>query len=123
MPFPKLTYQGLKRCGKKVYAVDPSTSTVDGDQAYPDLGALPEKVQAVVLELPEQETAQWVEQAIAAGIRELWIHQGTDTPEALEIAAKQGITPRTGTCAVMYLTPRWSAHPPHRLIMKLLGKY
>ena len=28
-----------------------------------------------------------------------------------------------GTCAVMYVIPGWSAHAPHRWIMRLLGKY
>jgi predicted CoA-binding protein len=123
MPFPKLTYGGLKSLGKKVFAVDPSGGSVEGDPTYAELGALPEPVEAAVLEVPSEETSSWVQKVADAGIRELWIHMGTDTPEALRLAAERGIKPRTGTCAVMYVTPGFSMHAPHRWIMKLLGKY
>ncbi len=123
MPFPEITYGALKALGKKVYAIDPGGGTVAGDRTYADLGALPEPPDAVVLELPNEETAAWVKKVADAGISELWIHMGTDTPEALALAAELGIKPRTGTCAVMYVTPGWSMHAPHRWIMKLLGKY
>jgi uncharacterized protein len=123
MPFPQITYGALKALGKKVFAVDPGGGAVEGDPSYPDLASLPEPAEAVVLELPSDETAEWVKQVADAGIRELWIHMGTDTPQALALAKERGLEPRTGTCAVMYITPRWSMHAPHRWIMKLLKRY
>jgi len=56
-PFPKLTYKALKQSGKTVYAVDPSIDEIEGDRTFADLGALPTPVEAVVLELPKEETA------------------------------------------------------------------
>ena len=53
--FPKLTYGALRQQGRKVFAVDPSASEIEGDKAYPDLASLPEKVEAVVLEVPKEE--------------------------------------------------------------------
>ena len=47
MPFPKLTYRGLKRLGKKVLAIDPSAHDVEGDPTYPDLAQVPEPVDSV----------------------------------------------------------------------------
>ena len=121
--FPKLTYNGLKQLGKTVYPVDPSVETVEGDPAFPDLGALPGPVQGVVLEVPKEETAAWVEKVAAAGVRDLWIHMGTDTPEAVEAARAHGIDTHTGTCAVMYVTPGFTYHSIHKWIMKAVGKY
>jgi len=121
--FPKLTYTKLRDAGKTVYAVDPSVEEVQGDVAYRDLAALPGPVEAAVLELPKGETADWVARVADAGIGAVWIHQQTDTPEALELARERGLEVCAGTCAVMYVTPGLSPHSPHRWIMKLVGKF
>jgi uncharacterized protein len=89
--FPKLTYNALKKRGKTVYAVDPGAETVEGDQAWPDFSSLPSPVDAAVLELPKEETAEWVGRAADAGIAEVWLHQMTDTPEALTAAKEHGL--------------------------------
>ena len=121
--FPKLTYNALKKAGKPVYAVDPSIDEVEGDRTFADLTALPAPVEAVVLELPKDETAAWVARAADAGIKAVWIHQHTDTPEALALADERGLEVCAGTCAVMYVTPGFSGHAPHRWIMRALGKF
>jgi predicted CoA-binding protein len=119
--FPLLTYGGLKDRGKTVYPVDPSSETVEGDTAYPDLASLPGAVDAVVVEVPRDETEQWVRRAAEAGIKDVWLHQLSDTPEAVALAEKEGIRLRTGNCAVMYL--RNGYHTIHRLIWRLRGRY
>jgi predicted CoA-binding protein len=121
--WPKITYGELKRSGKKVFAVDPSADTIEGDRTYPDLASLPENVEAVVIEVPKEETHGWVEQAADAGIENVWIHMGCDTPEALALAKEKGMNVCYGTCAVMYLVPGFSYHSIHKWIYKLLGKY
>ncbi len=121
--FPKLSYKTLKKLGKTVYAVDPSAETIESDKTYPDLASIPESVDGVVLEVPKEETMDWVRKAADAGVKDLWIHANTDTPEALALAKDKGMNVRSGTCAVMYVTPGLSYHSIHKWIMKLLGKY
>ena len=121
--FPRLTYRGLKKRRKVVFPVDPSVEAIDGDRAYADLQALPDKVDALVLEVPKEETRDWVARAAEAGIKNVWIHLQRDTPEALALARESGINLRSGTCAVMYLTPDLTYHSIHKWIMKLIGKY
>ena len=121
--FPRLTYLGLKRLGRSVYPVDPSENTIEGDRAYPDLASLPEKADALILEVPKEETRDWVGKAAEAGIRDIWIHMGTQTPEALELAREMGINARSGTCAVMYVTPGLTYHSLHKWIMKAIGRF
>ena len=101
----------------------PASGEIEGDKAYPDFATLPAPVQAAVLELPKEETAAWVAKAADAGVKEIWIHQMTDTPEALAEAEKRGLHVITGHCAVMYNKPGFSMHAPHRWIWKLVGKY
>jgi len=121
--FPNLTYVGLKQMGKTVYAVDPAAKQIDGDKAYPDFASLPAGVEAAVLEAPKDETADWVAKAADAGIKNLWIHQKLETPQAVQLAKEKGINTLTGTCAVMYVTPGLTYHSIHKWIFNLLGKY
>ncbi len=121
--FPKISYGALKERGKTVYAIDVGGQPVDGDTSYPDFASLPGPVEAAVLELPKEETATWVAKAAEAGVKQVWMHQMTDTPEALAEAQKHGLTVITGHCAVMYNKPGFSMHAPHRWIMKLAKKY
>ena len=121
--FPKFTYNALKKLGKTVYPVDASVQEIDGDKTYPDLEALPQNVDRVILELPKEETAEWIGKAAEKGVKDVWIHMGRDTPEALELAKANGINARTGTCAVMYVTPGFSIHSFHKWIRKMMGNY
>jgi predicted CoA-binding protein len=121
--FPRMTYDGLKKSGKTVYAIDPGAEQIDGEATYPDFASLPGKVDCAILELPKEETTEWVEKVAKTGIKDLWIHMNTDTPEAVELAKEKGITVHTGTCAVMYVTPGITFHSIHKWIFQLLGKY
>jgi len=122
-PFPQLSYEEARKQGRKVFAVDPSAQTILGDKTYPDLESLPEKVEAVVLEVPKEETASWVERAADAGVEHVWIHMGRDTPDALTVAKERGVEALTGRCAVMYVKQGFSLHSIHRWAVKLGGKY
>jgi hypothetical protein len=121
-PFPLLSYRALKALGRTVYAVDPSTETVDGDRAYDDLENLPGAVDAVVLEVPRDQTARWVAAAAEQEIQRVWIHMKRETPEALNLAQRHGMKVCTGTCAVQYLRGGFP-HNVHRLLRKLSGNW
>jgi predicted CoA-binding protein len=96
---------------------------VDGDKTYGDLEGIPEKVDAVVLEVPKEETRDWVARAAEMGIKDVWIHMGRETPGSLALAKEKGMNVHRGTCAVMYLTPGFTYHSIHKWIMQLTGKY
>ncbi len=121
--FPVLTYQGLKKLGKTVFPVDPSVDEIEGDHAYAALEGLPAQVDAVVLEVPKEDTRDWVAKVADAGIKDVWIHMGRETREALALARDNGMNARSGTCAVMYVKPELSYHSVHKWLMKLAGKY
>jgi len=121
--FPRITYELLKKQGKTVFPVDPNLSELEGHPVFPDFQSLPEKVEAVILEVPKEESLEWVRKAQEAGIRNIWIHQRCDSPEALVLGKDKVLNLWHGTCAVMYLTSGFSVHAIHRTINKLLGKY
>jgi len=121
--FPLISYGELKGQGRTVFAVDPTTDLIGGDTAFPDFASLPQDVDAVILEVPKNETRDWVKKASDAGIKNLWIHMGCETSEALELAGESNMNVCHGTCAVMYLKQRPSYHSIHKWIMKLSRKY
>jgi len=121
--FPKTSFGTLLKKGGKAFAVDPSVAEIKGQKTYPDFQSLPEKVEGAILELPKEETADWVGKASEAGIKNVWIHMGTETPEAVELAQEKGLTVHTGTCAVMYLKTGFPFHALHRWINKRKGIY
>ena len=122
-PFPALSYGELKKQGRTVFAVDPSAETIEGDRAWSDLASLPEKVEAVVLEVPREETEEWVRKAADAGAHHVWIHMGRETPEAVALAKERGLHLLTGTCAVMYVKKGLSYHSLHQWINRAIGRY
>jgi predicted CoA-binding protein len=122
-PFPELSFSELRKQGRRVFAIDASTDEVGGDRTYPGFDALPDRVEAAVLEVPREETLAWIDRAADAGIRSVWIHMGRDTPEALARAKERGIDALTGTCAVMYVKPGFSYHTLHKWVSQLTGSY
>lgn len=121
--FPKLTLQGLINSGKTVYPIDPELTKLNGHKIYKDLDSAPQNGDRMILEVPAEETESWIEKASRAGIKDIWIHQGCDSTEAVNKAKKAGINVRRGACAVMYLTEGFNIHGFHRGIMKLLNKF
>jgi predicted CoA-binding protein len=122
-PFPELTYKALKAAPETtVFAIDPTCDTIDGDPAYDDLEGLPAPVDAIVLEVPKEETASWIKRAADAGIGKIWIHMGRETPEALALARENGIEVCTGTCAVQYLDPSFP-HSIHKFFRTITGRW
>ncbi len=122
--FPVITYRNLRRMGKKVYPVDlGGRSSIEGDRAYGSLAALPEPVDGAIVEVKKADTLDAVKAVAAAGIKEVWLHQLSDTPEALAFCREQGAHVRHGSCAVMYTNDRLSYHTVHQKLARLLGKY
>ena len=122
--FPKRTCENLKKLGKTVYAVDPGRAAAPAEGMYPDLEGLPGPVEAAVLEVDKAQSAGWVQRVADEGISDLWIHQQTDTPEALRLAKESGLRTEHGTCAVMHTLQGFHGHHScHRWLNKLAKKY
>ena len=80
-------------------------------------------MEAAVIEVPPEETRDWVARAADAGIRHVWIHMGRETPEAIALAEERGLEILTGGCAVMYVKQAFSYHTIHRWLTQLAGRY
>ena len=118
--YPKFTMKYLQEKGKTVYPVD----LAGGQPGFLDsLADVPADAEAVIIEVAKEDTKDVVASALDKGLERIWIHQMTETPEAVELATSRGASVHTGNCAVMYLAPTASPHALHRGIWKLIGRF
>jgi predicted CoA-binding protein len=118
--FPKFTHKYLEEAGKTVYPVD----LAGGQEGFLDsLDEVPSDADAVIIEVAKERTAAVVAGAVDHGFKRIWLHQMTETPEAVQAGENAGATVETGGCAVMYLAPTLSPHALHRGVWKIIGRY
>jgi predicted CoA-binding protein len=94
------------RAGRRVFAVNPEATEVEGQIAYPTLAALPERPHGISIVTPPDVTQRVAADAIALGIRHVWIQPGAESPEALDRLRTAGIDAIAGgPCILVAL--RW----------------
>jgi predicted CoA-binding protein len=84
-------YRDIKEFGYKVYCVNPKIDEADGVKIYPDFQSLPEKGTVLILVARPDVAAQFAEQAIGLGYREIWFQPGSFSDEAAAKARNAGI--------------------------------
>jgi len=81
----------MKRNGYKVIAVNPNETTVFGEQAYPSLSAVPNKVELVDIFRRSSEAGSAVDDAIAVGAEAVWLQEGVIDEAAAQRALDAGL--------------------------------
>ncbi len=106
--FGNIVYRNLKAKGYRMLAVHPGHDTVEGDACYPNLAALPESVDGIVVVVPPHVTEQIVREADAAGIRRVWVQPGAESAAAIRYCEEHAISVIYDEC-VMVLAPQRAA--------------
>jgi predicted CoA-binding protein len=75
----------------KAYPVNPRESEILGNKVYRDLVSLPEKVESISIITPPVVTEKVVDEAIAAGVKNIWMQPGAESRAGVEKAEKAGI--------------------------------
>jgi predicted CoA-binding protein len=121
-----LIYRKLRDTGYEVFAVNPHATTVEGDDCYVDLAAVPGGVEAVVIATHPDVTPEVVRQCIDLGIGTVWMHrsfgQGSVADEAVGLCEKNGVRVIPGGCPMMFLSPVDIGHRCMRWFLRLTGK-
>ncbi len=120
--FGNVVYKDLKSKGYRVFAVNPNTTSIDGDPCYPDLASLPETPGGVVVVVPPSSSELVVRDAKAADVRRVWFQQGAESPEAVKFCEANGMSVVAGECIFMFTEPMAFFHKPHRWLWGVLGK-
>ena len=120
--FGNAIYKELKQKGYKVFPVNPNMQSFEGDICYPDLLSLPEKVNAVVINVPPVQTEKVVKEAKEAGINKVWLQQGSQSEDAVKFCEENGIDCVSNECILMFAQPSAFIHRAHKWVWSVLGK-
>lgn len=120
--FGNVAYRELKAKGYRVFPINRNVDSIEGDRCYANLNALPEKVDGVLIVVPPKETEQVVREVDAAGIKRVWMQQGSESAAAVRFCQERGISEVHGECIMMFAQPVQSSHRWHRGAWRLFGK-
>jgi uncharacterized protein len=112
----------LKQRGYEVFLVHPEAQEIGGETCYPNLAAVAGQVDGAVISLPPAQSGEALREAAAAGIKNVWVQQGGESPETQALADELGLKIVTGRCILMYAQPVGSFHAWHRAFARLTGQ-
>lgn len=112
----------LRTNGYHVLPVNPAAENIAGERCYPDLRSLPSPVDGVITVVPPGKTVGVVREAIAAGIRRVWMQQGSASDEAVRLCEENGVSCIRNECILMYAAPVKGIHSFHRWLWRLFGR-
>jgi len=118
-------YKKLRGAGYQVFALNPNAQEVEGDACYPDLKALPEKADGIVISTPPEAADQIVRQCAEVGISRVWLHrsfgEGSVSPTAVKFCEENNISVIAGGCPMMFCKPVDFGHTCMRWALRLTG--
>lgn len=115
------TFTDLRKKGLNLIPVNPNAEEIGGIKAYKSINDLPEGIESLVVMTPKQETANVVMQAREKGIKNIWIQQMSETPEAIKALEGSGTNLITNQCIRMYQNPS-GIHKFHFSLKKFFGR-
>ncbi len=118
--FGRLAYEELSRKGLRLMAINPNLDSINGSVCYAGIKDLPEEVRSLIVMTKKDQTAKVIEEALAKGIKNIWIQQSSETPEALALLKGKEVNLITNQCILMHHEPN-GFHKFHRNIKSLFG--
>jgi predicted CoA-binding protein len=94
-------YASLIQHGYKAYPINPRAKTVLGKPAFPSITALPEKIESLSVITPPAVTEKVVDEAIAAGVRNIWMQPGAESDVAIKKAEQAGLSVIAGGACLL----------------------
>lgn len=118
-------YRTLRDLGYRVKGVNPNATELEGDPCYPDLAAISEGVDAVLIVTPPEAVEGVVNECAELGIRRVWMHrsfgQGSVSEEAVRTCRSQNISIIPGGCPMMFREGADLGHRCMRFVLNLTG--
>ena len=113
----------LQERGYEILYIHPEADEIDGHTAYPNLDAVKDQVESVWISIPVERGETVLRDAAEAGISNVWLQQGADSPELVELGKELELDLVAGKCILMYAEPVRSFHKFHQVIWKMIGQY
>ncbi len=90
--------------GRRAVPVHPREAAIEGVPCVASVADLPADVQSLSVITPPPVTEQIVEQAIARGVRNVWMQPGAESPRAVARCEAAGVNViADGTCVLVVL--------------------
>lgn len=121
--FGNTMYRELKSRGLDLVPIHPTLEAFDGDSCFRNITDATPKVDAVIINVSKEQAKAIIEDANQAGIEQVWLQQGSETAETIQLAKSLNMNVISGKCILMYAEPVKSIHAFHRFIWKLLKQY
>ncbi len=118
--FGRLAFDELTRKGLRILPINPNIDSINGTTCYADVNHLPADVASIIILTKKDQTAKVVQDALARGIKNIWIQQSSDTPESLELLKGKDVNLITKQCILMHHKPN-GFHKFHRSIKQFFG--
>lgn len=97
-------FRALVASGRTVYPLNPSATEIDSHRSYKALSDLPSTPESLSIITPPHVTRTIVQQAIAAGVKNLWMQPGAGDAEANQEAVNAGLKViDDGSCILVLL--------------------
>ena len=97
-------FQALVASGRTVYPLNPSVPEVEGQPAYAMVADLPEVPESLSVVTPPFITRQVIQQAIAAGVKNIWMQPGAEDSQGSKLAREAGLNViDDGSCVLVLL--------------------
>lgn len=119
--FGNAVLKELTNKGYEVLVVHPEAQEMEGQSCYASLSELPDRVGGLVLVVPPPQTEKLVKEAHQAGIKTIWMQQGSSSSEAVKYCEENRIAVISGECILMFAHPQ-GFHKFHHWLWGLLGK-
>jgi uncharacterized protein len=118
-------FRKLRDAGYTMFPVNPHTDTAEGVTCYPNVQAIPDGVDGVVIVTRPAITEQVVRDCAEAGVKFVWMHKGMGnsvSDEAVQFCRDNGIDVIPGACPMMYCEPVDMAHKCFKWIFGAFGR-
>jgi predicted CoA-binding protein len=119
-------FRKLRAAGYEVFPVNPQTTEAEGVQCYPDVGAVPGRLDGVVIAAHPDAAVTIVRQCADRGVGRVWFHrsfgEGSVSAEAVRECGARGIACIVGGCPLMYCEPVDPFHRCMRWWLRHMGR-
>ncbi len=98
-------FRALVASNRNVYPLNPTATEVEGQPAFGKIADLPVVPESLSIVTPPHVTRDLIQQAIAAGVRNIWMQPGAEDAESSRAAREAGLNViDDGSCILVSLS-------------------
>jgi hypothetical protein len=119
--FGNVILRELRAKGRRIYPLHPVAPMIDGVRCYAHFKDMPEPIGGVIVCVSPDDAVSVVRDAADAGIHNVWLQQGAQSPYVAQLCKELGLNAVLGECILMHVNPT-GIHRVHRFVEGALGR-